>query len=210
MTMVIYRVKRHVETREARMRGTRAQAAENRDRIVAAAAQAFRERGFDGIGIAQIMQGVGLTHGGFYGHFGSKEELMALACRRAVADMLADWRARAAAAPGDPAATIVAPYLAAGHRDAPGATTRSACSPASSARWSWPAPPAIRRSPTRCWRSCAPESAVRREFNLSLRRRFCSYGKPTGNRRETDTDCSRLTTQFQRLAARGSADVQPP
>ena len=67
-----------------------------------------------------MMQGVGLTHGGFYGHFASKEELMALACRRAVADMLADWRARAEAAPGDPAATIVEPYLAAGHRDAPG------------------------------------------------------------------------------------------
>jgi TetR/AcrR family transcriptional regulator, transcriptional repressor for nem operon len=102
------------------MRVTKAQAAESRERIIAAAAQAFRERGFDGIGVAELMRSVGLTHGGFYGHFASKEELMALACRRAVADMLADWRARAEAAPGDPAATIVAPYLTAGHRDAPG------------------------------------------------------------------------------------------
>jgi len=101
-------------------RGTRAQAAENRDRIIAAAARAFRERGFEGIGVAELMRGVGLTHGGFYSHFASKEELMALACRRAVEDMLADWRQRIAAAPGDPAASIVAPYLSPAHRDAPG------------------------------------------------------------------------------------------
>ena len=74
-------------------RGTKAQVAENRDRIIAAAARAFRERGFEGIGVAELMRSVGLTHGGFYGHFASKEELMALACRRAVEDMLADWRA---------------------------------------------------------------------------------------------------------------------
>ena len=101
-------------------RGSRAQVAENRDRIIAAAARAFRERGFEGIGVAELMRGVGLTHGGFYGHFASKEELMALACRRAVEDMLADWREHIAAAPGDPAASIVAPYLSPGHRDAPG------------------------------------------------------------------------------------------
>ena len=102
------------------MRGTRAQTAENRDRIIAASARAFRERGFDGIGVAELMRSVGLTHGGFYGHFASKEELMALACRRAVGDMLAEWRARAEASPGDPGAAIVDPYLTAGHRDAPG------------------------------------------------------------------------------------------
>ena len=105
MTPVMNRVKADVRAAEARMRGTRAQAAENRDRIDRRGGAAFRERGFDGIGVAEIMRSVGLTHGGFYGHFASKEELMALACRRAVADMLADWRARAAAAPGDPAAS---------------------------------------------------------------------------------------------------------
>jgi TetR/AcrR family transcriptional repressor of nem operon len=102
------------------MRVTRAQAAESRERIIIAAARAFRERGFEGIGVAELMRSVGLTHGGFYGHFSSKEELMALACRRAVDDMLAEWRARTAAAPADPAATIVAPYLTPGHRDTPG------------------------------------------------------------------------------------------
>ena len=128
------------------MRGTRAQTAENRDRIIAAAAQAFRERGFDGIGVAELMRSVGLTHGGFYGHFASKEELMALACRRAVADMLAEWRARAAAAPGDPAATIVAPYLAAGHRDAPGDGCLMAALGPEAAR----AAPPVREAVTEC------------------------------------------------------------
>ena len=100
-------------------RGTKAQVAENRDRIIAAAARAFRERGFEGIGVAELMRSVGLTHGGFYGHFASKDELMAHACRRAVDDMLAEWRQRIAADPGDPAASIVAPYLSPGHRDSP-------------------------------------------------------------------------------------------
>jgi TetR/AcrR family transcriptional repressor of nem operon len=113
------RVKREVAPRRGG-RGTRAQAAENRDRIISAAARAFRERGFEGIGVADLMRSVGLTHGGFYVHFASKDELMALACRRAVDDMLAEWGERIAADPGDPATSIVAPYLSPGHRDAPG------------------------------------------------------------------------------------------
>jgi TetR/AcrR family transcriptional repressor of nem operon len=119
MTPVMKQVKDDAGARRG-SRGTRAQAAANRDRIIAAAATAFRERGFDGIGVAEIMHGVGLTHGGFYGHFASKEELKALACRRAVEDMLALWRDRIAADPADPAASIATPYLSAGHRDAPG------------------------------------------------------------------------------------------
>ena len=107
--------------REA-MRRLKAQAAETRDRIIAEAARLFRERGFAGIGVAELMRRVGLTHGGFYGHFASKEELMALACRRAVDDMLVDWRRAQAASPADPLGAIVRPYLSnraprpAGHR----------------------------------------------------------------------------------------------
>ncbi len=92
---------------------------ETRDRIIAEAARQFRARGFAGIGVAELMRGVGLTHGGFYAHFASKEELMALACRHAVGDMLVDWRARAAAAPADPLGAIVRPYLSSRHRDQP-------------------------------------------------------------------------------------------
>ena len=59
------------------MRVTREKAAENRERIVDAAARLFRDKGFDGIGVDAIMKEAGLTHGGFYGHFNSKDALMA-------------------------------------------------------------------------------------------------------------------------------------
>ncbi|MDQ8036474.1 MAG: TetR family transcriptional regulator, partial [Pedobacter sp.] len=68
------------------MKVSREQMAENRERIVAVAARRFREHGFDGISVADVMSEAGLTHGGFYGHFANKEELMAEAVNRAVAD----------------------------------------------------------------------------------------------------------------------------
>jgi TetR/AcrR family transcriptional regulator, transcriptional repressor for nem operon len=65
------------------MRITQEEAAENRAKIVAAAASKFREKGFDGISLADLLREVGLTHGGFYNHFTSKEELEAAACELA-------------------------------------------------------------------------------------------------------------------------------
>src|ERR1700738_2726852 len=62
---------------EVQMRVTRDKAAENRARIGHAASRLFREKGFDGVGVDAIMNAAGLTHGGFYGHFGSKEDLAA-------------------------------------------------------------------------------------------------------------------------------------
>jgi TetR/AcrR family transcriptional repressor of nem operon len=62
------------------LRITKDEALENRTRIVAAAARLFREKGFDGVGVADLMQAAGLTHGGFYNHFASKEALAAAAC----------------------------------------------------------------------------------------------------------------------------------
>jgi TetR/AcrR family transcriptional repressor of nem operon len=66
------------------MKVTRAQAEENRERILDSAAQLFRERGFDGIGLNELMQAAGLTRGGFYGHFESKDDLAAQAVKRAM------------------------------------------------------------------------------------------------------------------------------
>ena len=66
------------------MRVTREKAAENRARIVETASRLFRERGFDGVGLDAIMKDVGLTHGGFYGHFTSKEDLAAEAVAHAL------------------------------------------------------------------------------------------------------------------------------
>lgn len=62
------------------MRITTQQKEENRARIVAVASKLFRESGFDRIGVAELMKNAGMTHGGFYNHFGSKEELESAAC----------------------------------------------------------------------------------------------------------------------------------
>ena len=57
------------------MKVSREQSAENRQRILRAAARLFREHGLDGVSIDGIMKDAGMTHGGFYGHFASKDEL---------------------------------------------------------------------------------------------------------------------------------------
>ena len=59
------------------MKVTREQMAEHRREILEAAARLFRARGFDSVTVAEVMQAAGLTHGGFYGHFRSKDELIA-------------------------------------------------------------------------------------------------------------------------------------
>ena len=103
------------------MKVTREQAAQNRDRIVEKAAQRFRERGFEGIGVADLMKEAGLTHGGFYGHFSSKEDLIAEASARALTRSLALLSDLAEGAPGDPASALADAYLTSKHRDNPGA-----------------------------------------------------------------------------------------
>ncbi len=59
------------------MRVTREQMAANRMRILDAAGRLFREKGFDAVSVAEVMKAAGLTHGGFYGHFESKDDLIA-------------------------------------------------------------------------------------------------------------------------------------
>ena len=65
------------------MRISREAAAANRDRVVKAAARLFREKGVDAIAVADLMKAAGLTHGGFYNHFESKDALAAAAYREA-------------------------------------------------------------------------------------------------------------------------------
>src|SRR5438309_6694837 len=105
---------------EAGMKVTREEAARNRERIVEAAARRFRERGFDGIGVAEVMKEAGLTHGGFYGHFASKEDLMAEACALALTRSRELWSRRAQAAGGEPLPALAHLYLSTRHRDDPG------------------------------------------------------------------------------------------
>ena len=100
------------------MKVTRAQAEANRDRIVATAARLFREQGFDGIGLNELMQAAGLTRGGFYGHFRSKDELIREASDRAFGENRTAWRERAGRPEG--LAALVDMYLSSAHRDHPG------------------------------------------------------------------------------------------
>ncbi|NUT84385.1 TetR family transcriptional regulator [Pseudomonas sp. NA13] len=72
------------------MRVTKAQAQANREHIVETASVLFRERGFDGVGVADLMAAAGFTHGGFYKHFGSKADLMAEAAANSLAQSLTD------------------------------------------------------------------------------------------------------------------------
>jgi len=98
------------------MRVNRIQADENRRNVIAAASRLFRERGFDGIGLADLMGAAGLTHGAFYKQFKSKDDLIAQACERALADGAATWRHVAAQAGQGAYAALVRRYLTVRHR----------------------------------------------------------------------------------------------
>ena len=73
------------------MRVTRKQAELNRQRIIESAIRLFAERGVDGVGVAEVMADAGFTHGGFYNHFPSKDDLVNEACN---AKRRSRWRCR--------------------------------------------------------------------------------------------------------------------
>ena len=103
------------------MRVNRTQAEENRQAVIDAASRLFRERGFDGIGLAELMGAAGLTHGAFYKQFKNKDDLIAQACDRALETGADGWR-RAATEAGEGAyAALVRRYLTPGHRGRVGA-----------------------------------------------------------------------------------------
>jgi TetR/AcrR family transcriptional regulator, transcriptional repressor for nem operon len=99
------------------MRVSRIQAAENRETVINVASRLFRERGFDGIGLKDLMEGAGLTQGAFYKQFESKEDLAALASRRALESASQRWSSAIADNPDDPLGAVIAFYLSAGHRE---------------------------------------------------------------------------------------------
>jgi TetR/AcrR family transcriptional repressor of nem operon len=66
------------------MKVSREQVAENRQRILEVAGQLFRKKGFEAVGVAEIMKTAGLTHGGFYGYFASKDDLIVHALSHAI------------------------------------------------------------------------------------------------------------------------------
>lgn len=97
------------------MRVSRSQAAENRETVINVASRLFRKRGFDGIGLKDLMKGAGLTQGAFYKQFESKEDLAAQASRRALAGAYRRWSTAAASNPQDPLGAVTAFYLSMKH-----------------------------------------------------------------------------------------------
>src|SRR3954447_13550687 len=98
------------------MRVSRVQAAENRQTVINVASRLFRERGFDGIGLKDLMEGAGLTQGAFYKQFASKEDLAVEASRRALESASGRWSDAAEQNPDDPLGAVIAFYLSGDHR----------------------------------------------------------------------------------------------
>jgi len=103
------------------MRVSKKTAAKNRERILTSAARLFRENGIGATGVDAITEDAGLTHGGLYSQFGSKEAIAAEAIRFALARSKRVWQRALERNPGKRALpAIVDGYLSRAHRDAPG------------------------------------------------------------------------------------------
>ncbi|MBW8705085.1 HTH-type transcriptional regulator AcrR [Streptomyces sp. MBT84] len=101
---------------------TKEDKARNRQNILEAASRMFRSQGIDAVGIAELMKEAGLTHGGFYNHFASKNDLAVEVCGASYAASLEGLARTIEDGPGQagsPLERVVAGYLSTAHRDAP-------------------------------------------------------------------------------------------
>src|SRR3954464_11375425 len=97
-------------------RSSRSQKEATHERIVEAAARAIRRSGYDGTGVADVMKDAGLTHGGFYAHFDSREAMLAEAADRAgAAAVAASARIAGSASPERALSELVRAYLSKAH-----------------------------------------------------------------------------------------------
>src|SRR5690348_4364118 len=88
---------------------------ETRERIVRAASRHFRRHGREGVAIADLMRKLNLTHGGFYRHFGSKEQLYVEAFERALEETRRAMMQAAAKQPGAELRAAIEHYLSLDH-----------------------------------------------------------------------------------------------
>lgn len=96
------------------MRVSRAQAKANRENVINVASKLFREHGFNGIGLSNLMKGAGLTQGGFYKQFSSKDDLIVKASASALENSNNRW-ANLIAGSSDPLRELLSFYLSAAH-----------------------------------------------------------------------------------------------
>src|SRR5260370_35504113 len=83
------------------MRKSKAETAKTRERILEAASAQFLSHGITDTGLARLMRAAGLTHGGFYRHFASKDQLVAEACRQAVLSVTPGLKSQIQGGPPD-------------------------------------------------------------------------------------------------------------
>lgn len=102
------------------MRKSKVETAETRERIIKSATSEFKQRGIVATGLADLMSAAGMTHGGFYRHFDSKEQLVTEACATASSSMLSRLKLLIAQKQGRKSLKALAEfYLSPNHRDNP-------------------------------------------------------------------------------------------
>lgn len=102
------------------MRRSKEETAASRRRILKEAGRLYREKGFDGVGVAEIMEAAGMTHGGFYRHFPSKEALIAEAMGEAFIDRIAPLSPDAGGGGVELIRAYIELYLSKKHLERPG------------------------------------------------------------------------------------------
>jgi AcrR family transcriptional regulator len=138
------------------------------ERIVEAAARAIRRSGYSGTGVADIMKEAGLTHGGFYAHFDSREAMLAEAADRAGAESVATLERISAAAPAENALqALMRAYLSKEHLEA----VESGCPMAALGSEMPRQTPQVRRAATR---------RIKEAIDL-VARQFPEWGKPAAH-----------------------------
>jgi TetR/AcrR family transcriptional repressor of nem operon len=102
------------------MRRSKADTARTRERIVETASKQFRRHGISDAGLSRLMAAAGLTHGGFYRHFASKDQLVAEACQNALLSLTDGLAAHIAErSPNHALQLLLEKYLSRAHRDQP-------------------------------------------------------------------------------------------
>ncbi len=102
------------------MRRSKADTARTRERIVETASKQFRRHGISDAGLSRLMAAAGLTHGGFYRHFASKDQLVAEACQNALLSLTDGLAAHIAErSPNHALQLLLETYLSRTHRDQP-------------------------------------------------------------------------------------------
>jgi len=102
------------------VRKSKAETAKTRERILKAASAQFLSHGITEAGLARLMRAAGLTHGGFYRHFASKDQLVAEACSQAVLSLTSGLESQIEGKPPDQALPLlVGKYVSRSHRDQP-------------------------------------------------------------------------------------------